>query len=107
MVIGRRRQLHRRTGRCGEDARRAAPASSCTSRTTRANSSRIGKIESVVRTYSDHIAHPIMLARRHQDTAGRSTPPCAIWMRPKPEITPEQYKEFFGHVTGSYSTSRR
>ena len=27
----------------------------------------------------------------------------AIWTRPKSEITPEQHKEFFGHISGIYS----
>ncbi|WP_373505026.1 molecular chaperone HtpG [Aestuariivirga sp.] len=60
------------------------------------------KIETVVRTYSDHIAHPIMLvdgeeAPRQINTAN------AIWTRPKTEITADQHKEFFGHISGSYS----
>ena len=61
-----------------------------------------GKIESVVRAYSDHIAHPIMLAIGH-DTAKQINEASAIWMRPKAEITLDQYKEFFGHITGGYS----
>ncbi len=59
------------------------------------------KIESVVRAYSDHIAHPIMLADseapRQINTAN------AIWARPKSEITAESHKEFFGHIAGIYS----
>lgn len=60
------------------------------------------RLERIVRTYSDHIAHPIMLALGH-DTARQINAASAIWMRPKAEITPEQYKEFFGHLTGSYT----
>jgi molecular chaperone HtpG len=59
------------------------------------------KIEQVVRAYSDHIGHPIMLAGdgepKQVNTAN------AIWMRPKSDVTPEQHKEFFGHISGSYS----
>jgi molecular chaperone HtpG len=52
------------------------------------------KLESVVRAYSDHIAHPILL------TDAKSEPKqinsgSAIWMRPKASITAEQHKEFF------------
>jgi molecular chaperone HtpG len=61
-----------------------------------------GKIESVVRAYSDHIAHPILLSVG-PDTVRQINTANAIWMRPKPDITPEQYKEFFGHITGIYS----
>ena len=60
------------------------------------------KIESVVRTYSDHIAHPIMLAIG-TETAKQINSANAIWTRPKSEITPEQHKEFFGHISGTYS----
>src|SRR5436190_2493253 len=61
-----------------------------------------GKIESVVRAYSEHIAHPILLSVG-PDTVRQINTANAIWMRPKPDVTPEQYKEFFGHITGIYS----
>jgi molecular chaperone HtpG len=60
------------------------------------------RLESIVRTYSDHIAHPIWLAMDEQ-TARQINSASALWARPKAEIAPEQYKEFFGHVTGDYS----
>ncbi len=60
------------------------------------------KIESVVRAYSDHIAHPIMLAVDNE-TARQINTANAIWTRPKSDITAEQHKEFFGHVAGIYS----
>ena len=60
------------------------------------------KIESVVRTYSDHIAHPIMLAVG-SETARQINSANAIWTRSRSDITPEQHKEFFGHISGSYS----
>ncbi len=52
------------------------------------------KLEEVVRAYSDHIAHPIMLAGEGEVRQINSA--SAIWMRPKSEITAEQHKEFFG-----------
>jgi molecular chaperone HtpG len=60
------------------------------------------KLESVVRTYSDDIAHPIMLAIG-SETARQINSANAIWTRAKSDITPEQHKEFFGHISGSYS----
>ena len=60
------------------------------------------KIESVVRAYSDHIAHPIRL-RVDAETTRQINTANAIWTRPKSEITAEQHKEFFGHISGSYS----
>ncbi len=60
------------------------------------------KIEQVVRAYSDHIGHPIMLAEGSEAPKQINTAN-AIWTRSKSEVTAEQHKEFFGHVSGSYS----
>jgi len=60
------------------------------------------RLEGIVRTYSDHIAHPIMLALDNE-TAKQVNSGSALWARPKTEISPEQYKEFFGHVSHDYS----
>ena len=60
------------------------------------------KIEEVVRAYSDHIAHPIRLAAGPQTTR-QVNEASAIWTRPKADITQDQYKEFFGHITGAYA----
>ena len=59
------------------------------------------RIESIVKAYSDHVAHPIMLAI-DTETRRQINSASAIWARPKAEITPEQYKEFSGHVCGLY-----
>jgi molecular chaperone HtpG len=59
------------------------------------------KIESVVKAYSDHIAHPIMLAGEAEPRQINSG--SAIWTRSKSDVTAEQHKEFYGalaHVTG-------
>ncbi len=60
------------------------------------------KIESVVRAYSDHIAHPIRLAMA-SETARQINTANAIWTRPKSEVTADNHKEFFGHISGSYA----
>jgi molecular chaperone HtpG len=60
------------------------------------------KIEQVVRAYSDHIAHPIRLAAG-PETTRQINEASAIWTRAKSDITPDQYKEFFGHITGAYA----
>lgn len=63
------------------------------------------RIETIVRTYSDHISFPIEL---HVEGAEEDTDPrqlnsaSALWSRPKSEITAEQYKEFYGHVGGMF-----
>ncbi len=59
------------------------------------------KIESVVKAYSDHIAHPIMLAG--EEVPRQVNSGSAIWTRSKSEVTAEQHKEFYGalaHATG-------
>ncbi len=60
------------------------------------------KLEQVVRAYSDHIAHPIML-REGEGEARQINSANAIWTRPKSEVTAEQHKEFYGHISGSYA----
>ncbi len=60
------------------------------------------KIERVVRAYSDHIGHPIMLADGKEDPTQINTAN-AIWTRAKADVTPEQHKEFFGHISGAYA----
>lgn len=60
------------------------------------------RIESVVKSYSDHIAHPILLQEEGKEPRQVNSG-SAIWMRPKAEVTAEQHKEFYGamaHATG-------
>jgi molecular chaperone HtpG len=59
------------------------------------------KIESVVKSYSDHIAHTILLSGEGEPRQINSG--SAIWTRPKSEVTAEQHKEFYGalaHTVG-------
>lgn len=56
------------------------------------------KVKHVINHYSDHIDFPIYFG----DKADKETPvnsATAIWTRPKNEITEEQYKEFYHHIT--------
>jgi molecular chaperone HtpG len=61
-----------------------------------------GRLEGIVKTYSDHIGHPIRLAI-DKDTSRQINAASAIWARPKSDVSAEQYKEFFGHVAGIYA----
>ncbi len=58
------------------------------------------RLREIVKTYSDHIAIPIVLAAdgKANGEAERLNSAAAIWTRPKSEITDEQYKEFYHHV---------
>ena len=55
------------------------------------------RLEGIVKTYSDHIAVPILL-HKDDDTTDRLNEASALWSRPKNDITPEQYREFYHHV---------
>jgi len=54
------------------------------------------RLREIVKTYSDHIALPIVLADGNkEDTINTAS---ALWTRPRADITDEQYKEFYHHV---------
>ncbi len=54
------------------------------------------RLRHVVKTYSDHVALPIVLdADGKEETVNTAS---ALWTRTKKEITPEQYSEFYHHV---------
>jgi len=58
------------------------------------------RLRHIIQTYSDHISFPIIVT----DEEGKSetvNTASAMWMRPKNDITPEQYKEFYHHVAHS------
>ncbi|MEE2658484.1 MAG: molecular chaperone HtpG [Candidatus Latescibacterota bacterium] len=54
------------------------------------------RIESVVRRHSDYVAYPIKVAGKQANEAS------ALWARSRSEITEEQYKEFYQHLTGDH-----
>jgi molecular chaperone HtpG len=54
------------------------------------------RLRQIVKTYSDHIALPIVLAEGNKEETINTA--SALWTRPRAEITPEQYKEFYHHV---------
>jgi molecular chaperone HtpG len=58
------------------------------------------RLQQIVKTYSDHIALPIVLADGNkEDTINTAS---ALWTRPRAQITDEQYKEFYHHVGHSF-----
>ncbi|MEQ1694491.1 MAG: molecular chaperone HtpG [Hyphomicrobiaceae bacterium] len=62
-------------------------------------------IERIVRTYSDHILFPVELVPAEGETHQINTAG-ALWQRSKSEVTPEQYKEVYQTVSGSYDAPR-
>jgi molecular chaperone HtpG len=58
------------------------------------------RLRRVVKTYSDHIGLPIILNEGGKEETINTA--SALWTRPRSEITPEQYKEFYHHVGHSF-----
>ncbi|MBR6327974.1 MAG: molecular chaperone HtpG [Alphaproteobacteria bacterium] len=55
----------------------------------------------IVRTYSDHIEYPIVLnlGKAGDETINTAS---ALWTRNKGDITDEQYKEFYHHISKNF-----
>ena len=55
----------------------------------------------VIRTYSDHVEYPIVLdlGKAGEETVNTAS---ALWTRNKADITPEQYKEFYRHISKNF-----
>lgn len=70
-------------------------------------------LRDVLRRYSDHISIPIQMEKEEYDSEkGESKKTAewetvnqanALWTRPKSEITDEQYKAFYSHLSHDYS----
>ncbi len=56
------------------------------------------RLRQIVKTYSDHVALPIVLLGAKDGEDETLNTASALWVRPKKEITGEQYTEFYHHV---------
>ncbi len=56
----------------------------------------------IIKDYSDHISFPIFLAEEEGKDGEQINSAGALWVRPKSEITEEQYTEFYHHVGGAF-----
>lgn len=63
------------------------------------------RLRHIIRTYSDHIDMPIYVGFKDELAEDEKWEPVntasALWLRPKSEITKEQYNSFFSHLTNS------
>jgi molecular chaperone HtpG len=71
------------------------------------------QLRNIIRKYSDHVVQPIAMKKeewdkdkneyRRTDDEEKVNQASALWMRPKSEITPEQYQEFYKRVAHDYT----
>jgi len=58
------------------------------------------RLERIVKTYSDHIALPVLLLDgEKRETLNAAS---ALWARPKSEVTEQQYKDFYHHISHAF-----
>jgi molecular chaperone HtpG len=65
------------------------------------------RLRSIVRKYSDHISLPIRMAKEgakdgeapEWETVNQAS---ALWSRPKSELSEEQYRDFYRHLTSDF-----
>ena len=70
------------------------------------------RLQSIIRKYSDHISLPILMNKQEwdkdkgehvtRDELEKVNQASALWARPKSEITEQQYREFYKHVSHDF-----
>ena len=70
------------------------------------------RLRSLIRKYSDHITMPIVMKKEEwskekeanvvTDESETVNQASALWTRPKSDITPDQYEEFYKHISHDY-----
>ena len=63
------------------------------------------RLRTLIRKYSDHIAFPVIMTTRPEEGEPReeaANSARALWTRPRTEITDEEYREFYRHVSHDF-----
>lgn len=63
------------------------------------------RLQAIIRKWADHISWPVILRETKEDgTSEEKTvnEGKALWLRPKSEVTTEQYKEFYQHIAHAF-----
>ena len=63
------------------------------------------RLRSLVRKYSDHIAFPVLMPKEGEATLDweATNEAKALWTRPRTEITDEEYREFYQHISHDFA----
>ena len=63
------------------------------------------RLETLIRNYSDHIAFPVLLSKVGDTNAEPNTvnSATALWTRSRTEISEEEYKEFYKHLSHDFA----
>src|SRR6516162_10655002 len=66
------------------------------------------RLRGIIKKYSDHISLPIVMPpeKESADESAEEAPvnqASALWARPKSELTEQDYKDFYRHVTGDFT----
>lgn len=63
------------------------------------------RLESLIRKYSDHIGFPVYMheAGKPESEAKAVNSATALWTRPRSEITDDEYKAFYKHISHDFS----
>lgn len=62
------------------------------------------RLQTIIHKYSDHIMFPILLKQEEGSTEKftQANSAKALWSKPKTEITNEEYKEFYQHISHDF-----
>ena len=71
------------------------------------------KLREIVKKYSDFVAHPIVMDVEKEEDGKKTTVAetlnsrQAIWLRPKSEVTKEEYEAFYKHLTHDFEPAAK